>query len=364
MSHPILPAMLSCSGTSLTDTEKKFFARINPLGITLFGRNIENRGQIKALTDEIKDVIGREDVLIAVDQEGGRVRRLQGSEFRNYAAAIDIGALPPEQALRAAELHATLIAEDLRDTGINVNYAPVLDILYPQTSPALKSRCFSADETFAAALGRHEVDAYIQGAIIPCIKHMPGHGRTDVDPHLGLPRLNQTLKDLEKDFYPFRQLNDCPLAMTAHIVLTAVDDTAPVTCSAAAIQEIIRNKIGFRGLLISDAIDMRALRGSAGEKAAAALAAGCDVICYALGDMAEMEDIARRCPPMSDKSLERFAAASKVIHNVPQQLPTQNLNAEYQTLVKSISAYEETYDATEVLNRLLKAKLNKGGKQC
>lgn len=362
MLRPILPAMLSCSGTVLTDAEKKFFARVNPLGINLFGRNIENRSQIKALTREIREVIGRKDVLIAVDQEGGRVRRLQGTEFRNYAAAIDIGSLPPAQALRAAELHAALIAADLYETGINVNYAPVLDILYPQTSSALKSRCFGTDETLVAALGRHEVDAYIKGAVIPCIKHMPGHGRTDIDPHLGLPQLAQSLEELEKDFYPFRQLNDCPLAMTAHIVLPAVDDKAPVTCSAAAIREIIRGQIGFRGLLVSDAIDMRALRDSAGEKAAAALSAGCDVICYALGNMAEMEDIADSCPPMSDNSLERFANAAKIIHNNPQKLSVRKLGAEYETLVGNISAYEETYDATEVLNRLLKNQPNEGEK--
>lgn len=360
MPHPILPVLLSCSGTRLTDAEKIFFARCNPLGINLFGRNIENKTQIKNLVQEIKDTIGRDDVLIAIDQEGGRVRRLKEPEFRSYAAAIDIGTLPPAQAARAAELHAALIAADLAELGINVNYAPVLDLIYPQTSPALKSRCFSADEILTAALGRCEVEAFIKGGIAPCIKHMPGHGRASVDPHLKLPRLEQGLNELQKDFHPFKELNDSPLGMTAHIVLAAVDDTAPITQSKKAIDTVIRGEIGFNGLLISDAIDMKALAGTPGEKASAAVRAGCDAVCYALGDLSEMEDIAAALAPMSDKSLERFAKAAKIIHTKPHRQPWQKLSAEYQELAGSIPPYQETYDATEVLNQLLKDKTNKG----
>ena len=352
MSKEIMPAILSCSGYELTDEEKYFFSRTNPLGINIFGRNIKNKDQLKKLIKEIKEVISREDVLIAIDQEGGRVRRLREPEFESYAAAIDIGRLPLPEAKETAKLHAKLIAEDLRELGINVDYTPVLDLIYDDTTSALKSRCFSSDEKIVAELGKEEVDAFISCGILPCIKHMPGHGRAQTDPHLGLPVLDQNLEELQKDFYPFKQLKDCPLGMTAHVVLSAVDDKLPITQSKKGIEEIIRKEIGFEGFLISDAIDMRALKGSAGEKAAKALSAGCDGVCYALGDLAEMEEIAASVQPMSDKSLERFAKAIKKLHNNSHKDNRSEDISRYKKLIGNILPYQEDYDATEVLNRL------------
>lgn len=362
--RPILPAMLSCSGLKLTDEEKYFFSRINPLGINLFGRNINNKTQLQKLVDEIKNVINREDVFLALDQEGGRVQRLTAPEYPNYAAAITLGKLPLNQAKRAAEIHAALIAHDLNEIGLNLNYAPVLDLCYPNTTEALRSRCFSADEQTVAVLGRCETDTYMANGIVPCIKHIPGHGRAQTDPHLGLPRIAAPLNQLQNDFYPFRQLRDCPLAMTAHIVISAVDDKNPVTHSRKVIRQIIRQQIGFDNLLLSDAIDMKALQGSAGDKAARAISAGCDAICYALGDMAEMQDIAANLPPMSDKSLERFAKTAKIIHNTNKQQNWLALTAEYNLLIGDIPPYQETYDATEVLNHLLPQQKQEGDKPC
>ncbi len=352
MSKEIMPAILSCLGYELTDEEKNFFSRTNPLGINIFGRNIKNKDQLKKLIKEIKEVIGREDVLIAIDQEGGRVRRLREPEFESYAAAIDIGRLPLPEAKEATKLHAKLIAEDLRELGINVDYAPVLDLIYEDTTSALKSRCFSSDEKIVAELGKEEVDTFIGCGILPCIKHMPGHGRAQTDPHLGLPVLDQNLEELQKDFYPFKQLKDCPLGMTAHVVLSAVDDKLPITQSKKGIEEIIRKEIGFEGFLISDAIDMKALKGSAGERAAKALSAGCDVVCYALGNLAEMKEIAASVPPMSDKSLERFAKATKIMHNNYYKNNRSEDISRYKKLIGNILPYQEGYDATEVLNRL------------
>ena len=353
MSQAIMPAILSCYGYELTDDEKYFFAQNNPLGLNIFGRNIKNKEQLKKLIKEIKEVIGREDVLIAIDQEGGRVRRLREPEFESYAAAIDLGKLPLPEAKEAAKLHAKLIAGDLRELGINVNYAPVLDLIYKNTTAALKSRCFSADEKVAAELGRKEIEAYIKNGVLPCIKHIPGHGRSQTDPHLGLPVLDQNLEELQKDFYPFKQLKDCPLGMTAHIILSAIDDKHPLTQSKKGIAEIIRKEIGFDGFLISDAIDMKALKGTKGERALAALSAGCDSVCYAFGDMAEMEDIAASVHPMSDKSLERFAKAVKMIHNNNYYNKNRQEDiSRYKKLIGNISPYQENYDATEVLNRL------------
>lgn len=358
---PILPAILSCSSTSLNDEEKYFLAKVNPVGINIFGRNIENKQQLKNLIKEIKEVIGRDNVLIAIDQEGGRVRRLKEPEFRSYAAATEIGSLALNKTIKAAELQASLITSDLNELGINVNYAPVLDIAYPNTSEALKSRCFSSDNNIVSQLGKITVDTYLKYGILPCIKHMPGHGRASVDPHLNLPIIHETIEDLEQDFYPFKQLNYCPLGMTAHIVISAIDNKLPVTQSPNAISYIIRNIIGFDGLLISDAIDMKALSGSVGEKTLHSLKAGCDVICYALGNMKEMQEIASNCPPMSDNSLERFAKATKIFQNKQQIDDIKSLSEEYNNIIGNITPYQETYDATEVLNRL---QSTKGDKKC
>ena len=280
------------------------------------------------------------------------MRRLQEPEFESYAAAIDLGKLPLTEAKEAAKLHAKLIAEDLKELGINVNYAPVLDLIYENTTAALKSRCFSSDEKVVAKLGREEIDAYIKSGILPCMKHIPGHGRAESDPHLGLPVLTESLEKLKKDFYPFKQLKDCPLGMTAHIILGAIDDKHPLTQSKKGIEEIIRKEIGFDGFLISDSIDMEALKGTKGERALAALSAGCDSVCYAFGNMAEMKDIATTVPPMSDKSLERFAKALKIMHNNYYKNNRSEDISRYKKLIGSILPYQEDYDATEVLNRL------------
>lgn len=360
----ILPAVLSCQGTALTDEEKFFFAKVNPLGINLFARNIASKQQLKQLIAEIKEVVGRPDVMIAIDQEGGRVRRLAEPEFRSYAAAITLGSLPQPEAEEACRLHARLIAADLRELGVNVNYAPVLDVIYPQTSPALLSRCFSDDPQTVAALGKSCVDEYIKNGIAPCVKHMPGHGRTKTDPHLGLPLLDNPLNELKQDFCPFRRLSNAPLGMTAHVVLAAVDKTAPVTQSRLAIKTVIRGLIGFNGLLISDAIDMKALKGSAGQKARCSLDAGCDCICYALGRMDEMRDIADSCRPMTDEALSRFDNVKKVWNN---EVLIENIDKSaqnYQKLIGKTEPYQETYDATEVLNKLLINKSFKEKETC
>ena len=360
MTKHILPAILSCSGYILTDTEKRFFAKHKPVGINLFARNIQNKEQIKKLISEIKQTIESDDILIAIDQEGGRVRRLTEPEFRSYAAAIDIGKLPFADACKAAKLHASLISADFQELGINVNYAPVLDIAYPQTSEALKSRCFGSTPELVTALGKQMINTYLQNGILPCIKHIPGHGRSATDPHLHLPFLNYSLAELETDFLPFRQLNQCPLGMTAHIVIPEIDSLNPLTHSSTGINKIIRQTIGFDGFLISDAIDMKALQGTSGQKAARAISAGCDAICYALGNIEEMQDIAASLPPLSDISAERLSRAKKLLNNKTTNTNIEAQAQEYQSIMKNVSPYQETYDATEVLNHLLQNTNHKG----
>lgn len=353
MKKPILAAMLSCHTTKLKESEKFLFSDVNPLGVTLFGRNIENKAQLKELIRSIKESIGREDVLIAVDQEGGRVRRLAEPEFSPYLSQSAIGSmLPKKNALETAKLHAALISHDMKECGFNLNYAPVLDLVFSETTAAIVSRSFGNDEKLTAELGKLMVDEYIGNGILPCIKHMPGHGRAAVDPHLNLPRLPQSLDELAKDFYPFQQLCYAPVGMTAHIVIEAVDNQHPVTQSKKAIDEIIRGIIGFDGFLISDAIDMKALKGSLTERTEASLAAGCDAVCCSFGNADYLYEVCSKCRYLSDKSMIRFAKLKNIINNKISTGNTAALKKRYHELSGKVEKYDDDYDATEVLNKM------------
>lgn len=353
MEKPILAAMLSCSGQSLSDDEKRLFEKVNPLGLSLFGRNIKDKNQIKALIKKIKEAIGRDDVLIAIDQEGGRVRRLAEPEFRTYVSQKVLAATKAEEAVK---LHTQLISNDLLELGINWNYAPVLDVSFPETTSCLGNRCFSDDEKVVAKLGKVMVDEYVSQGICPCIKHMPGHGRASVDPHLNLPILDYSLKELEKDFYPFKALNKSPAGMTAHIVINAIDDKLPVTQSKKAIDTLIRGIIGFDGFLISDAIDMKALSGSIGEKAKTSLEAGCDSVCYCFGNYDELVDVCNNCTYLSDKSMIRFAKIKNIFNNRARISNFDDVGTRYDQLIGEIEKYNDNYDATEVLHKMKQNK--------
>lgn len=349
MNKPILAAMLSIEGKKLNEREKQLLSKSNPLGITLFSRNIGSKEEIKSLIKEIKSVIARDDVLIAVDQEGGRIRRLAEPDFRTYTSQSVIGSLAPKQASLASKLHAYLISQDLREVGINWNYAPTLDVSFPETTTALKNRCFSNDEKIVAKLGRIMIEEYIEQGICPCIKHMPGHGRAIVDPHLNLPRLDLSLKELEKDFFSFQQVAKiAPAGMTAHIVIEEIDNKLPVTQSKKCIDKLIRGIIGFDGLLISDAIDMKALKGTIKEKVQTSLNAGCDVICYCLGMADELEEVIGSTSMMSDKAMQRFLNICDIIKKSNLEILEQN----YKLLTGKAERYNDNYDATEVLNKM------------
>ncbi|MBR6356415.1 MAG: glycoside hydrolase family 3 protein [Alphaproteobacteria bacterium] len=345
----VFPAFLSCQGARLSDDEKRLFERYNPLGVCLFSKfcaNIESREQVQNLVHDIKEATGRDDVLIAVDQEGGRVRRLVEPEFMPVAA---------QQSLTTAELaeqHAYLISKDLHDCGINVNFAPVLDKMTPQTSNVLQGRCF---ESNIAELGRAMVEAYMQQGICPCIKHLPGHGRAAVDPHLELPVINEDLATLQEDFAPFKALKDAPMGMVAHIVLPAVDAQNAATLSQKVIREIIRGQIGFAGLLVSDAIVMQALKGTIAERAERAVAAGCDVICLGNTGFEVNEELCQSKIEMTDEASERLNKVFQVIENKPDFSNYEYMKNKYCAALKNIISYNYDYDATEVLNRLRQA---------
>ncbi|MDR1694450.1 MAG: hypothetical protein LBR70_04585 [Lactobacillaceae bacterium] len=355
MTKPMIPAMLSFQGHSLSDDEKRLFRRYNPVGFNLFGRNIKNKSQLKKLINEIKELLERDDILFAIDQEGGRVRRLAEPEFRPYLPQYAFGDLylkNKKEALDMAKKHACLISGDLREIGFNMNYAPVLDLAQEYTSPALKSRCFGSDEKIVSILGKTMINEYIKRCISPCIKHLPGHGRASVDPHLRLPIINTPLKELEKDFYPFIKNNNSPSGMTAHIVIPEIDDKLPITQSRKDIDYIIRGIIGFDGFLISDAIDMKALKGTIGEKTKASLQAGCDAVCYALGKFEELIEICDNCSIINDKSQSRFEKIKSIVGKVPNFKNIKDISQKYEEKAGGIELYNDSYDATEVLNKL------------
>lgn len=346
-----LAAMLSCAGLALTEQEKRLFSRCNPLGITLFGRNISDKEQLKSLTAEIRETIGRPDVLIAVDQEGGRVRRLAEPQFRSYASQYEIGSLPPVMAQKAAKLQAKLISQDLHEVGINVNFAPVLDICHPKTTEALKSRCFASSADLVANLGQIMTTSYMASGIIPCIKHLPGHGLAVSDPHLGLPVIDISEDRLQDEILPFKRCVHSPLGMTAHILLPQIDNQNPATQSSVVIERIIRKEIGFNGFLISDSIDMKALKGNTVEKALKSLAAGCDCVCYCMADIDDLEALSLACPKLSDAAMEHLDKALQILHNDNSHIQPGDA-AEYEHLINNTSPYRENYDATEVLHQM------------
>lgn len=351
MAKPILPAFLSCQGPHLSDAEKRLFASANPLGFCLFSlgcENIKSREQVRKLIKEIKETVGRDNVLIAVDQEGGRVRRLVEPEFTPLASAADL------QTEEMARRHACLASYDMKSCGINVNFAPVLDVEYPFTSNVLKGRCFSSDKEQIAKLGRAMVDEYIKNGVCPCVKHLPGHGRGAADPHLQLPVITDNLPDLENDFYPFIKLNDAPMGMLAHILLKEIDAGCPATLSSKVISEIIREKIGFKGLLVSDAIQMNALKGSIAERAEAVYNAGCEVICLGNASLAENEELCASGLTLSDEAEEKLQKIVDIVRTSGDFGNYEYIKNKYCTSLKSIITYDCNYDATEVLNRLRK----------
>lgn len=300
--------ILGCAGESLGAAERDFFAETAPLGFILFGRNCRDPGQVRALVAALRDSVGRPDAPVLIDQEGGRVARLRPPHWRKYPPPGQIGALPDQQAEEAARLQARLIADDLAALGITVDCAPVLDVPERGADPVIGDRAYGGDPARVAWLGRAACGGFLAGGVLPVLKHMPGHGRGKVDSHRALPRVDAPLADLAgSDFVPFEALAAMPWGMTAHIVYTAIDAASPGTLSARVIDDVIRGRIGFSGLLITDDISMGALTGSLAERARRALAAGCDAVSHCTGDLAEMREIASAATPLSDRAMERLA---------------------------------------------------------
>lgn len=309
---PVRAAIYGCAGLKLTEDEKRFFREAEPWGFIVFGRNIETPTQLRALTDEFREIAG-DNVPVLIDQEGGRVARLRPPHWRAYPPARRYGevyALSREQGLEAARLASRLIAAELVSAGVNVDCLPVLDVPVPGAHDVIGNRAYAEAPEPVLALGRAAAEGLLESGVLPVIKHVPGHGRAGVDSHLSLPVVDTDAKVLSAtDFAPFKALADMPLAMTAHVVYTALDATAPATTSRKVIGDIIRGVIGFDGLLISDDLSMQALNGAIAERTRASLRAGCDIALHCNGKMQEMEAVASEAPMLAADALRRSQAA-------------------------------------------------------
>ena len=295
----------------MSGEERAFFRDADPLGFILFQRNCVDPGQVRALVAEMRECVGRADAPVLIDQEGGRVARLKPPHWRAPPAPGRFGTLAATDRAGAAEavhLNARLIAAELVSLGISVNCLPVLDIPQPGTDAVVGDRAFGATPELVTFLGRAACEGSLDGGVLPVIKHIPGHGRARVDSHTALPLVPASLAELERgDFAPFRALSRMPWAMTGHVVYESVDAGAPATTSVPVIERIIRGHMGFDGVLVSDDLSMQALDGTLGGRAAAALAAGCDVALHCNGNMDEMGDVATATGPLSDAAMARIA---------------------------------------------------------
>ncbi|SFX06077.1 beta-N-acetylhexosaminidase [Paracoccus pantotrophus] len=313
------------AGPDLSRAERDFFRAADPWGFILFARNVDTPDRLRRLTAELREAVGR-DAPVLVDQEGGRVQRMRAPHWTDWPAPLDQAG----RGERAVWLHHHLLAQELRAVGIDADCAPVLDMARDETHPFLKNRCLGSDAETVIRLGRAAAQAMLAAGVLPVVKHMPGHGRARVDSHKDLPVVEASLDELRAtDFAPFRALADLPMAMTAHIRFAAIDD-APATASAAVI-DLIRREIGFDGLLMSDDIGMQALSGSPAERAAATIAAGCDLVLSCNESPAQMEEIVAAAGAMAPRAVAR-AEAALALRSAPVQQDIASLRAELAAL--------------------------------
>ena len=306
------PAIFGLSGTTLSADERALFREADPAGYIVFGRNVADRQQLRALTDDLRGIHGRGKLLITIDQEGGRVQRMKPPVWPRYppGEAFDrLYDLAPISAIEAARVNAQAMAIDLADAGITCTHAPVLDVRQPGAHDVIGDRAYGHEPLRVAALGRAVLDGLARAGVAGTIKHLPGHGRTTCDTHKDMPTVTASAAELESDLAPFRALSHAPIGMTGHLLFTAWDADNPATQSAYVIEQIIRGAIGFDGLLLTDDLDMEALRGSVPERAAKAVAAGCDIALNCWGKMADMAGICELLPALGPAGLTRLERA-------------------------------------------------------
>ena len=310
------PAVFGMSGLSLTTEERSFFKESDPSGYIIFGRNIESKAQLRALTDDLRNIHGRDNLAILIDQEGGRVQRMTEPVWPRFPAGEVFDKLyeiAPATAIEAARLNAQALAVSLNEVGITVDCLPLLDVRQPDADNVIGDRALGSEPMRVAALGRAILDGLQKGGVVGVVKHMPGHGRTSVDTHKALPTVTANDAELEMDLQPFKTLKHAPMGMTGHLLFTAWDPETPSTLSENIVEGIIRDRIGFDGLLYTDDLDMEALSGTVPERAERAQKAGCDIALNCWAKMDDMTGIAEKLAPMSDKTRRRLDDAMATI---------------------------------------------------
>ncbi|MEM6827077.1 MAG: beta-N-acetylhexosaminidase [Pseudomonadota bacterium] len=308
----MIPAIFGCSGPVLTADERAFFREADPAGYILFGRNCENPQQLRALTDDLRSLHGRDHLLVSIDQEGGRVARLRPPHWSPYPAgeAFDrLYGLAPASAIEAARAGAEAMALELAAMGITVTYHPPLDLRQPEGHNVIGDRALGSEPMQIAAIGRAILDGLERGGVTGCIKHMPGHGRSMVDTHKEVPTVHESAETLENDIAPFRALNSAKIGMTGHLIFPVWDAENAATLSETIIRDVIRGDIGFEGLLLTDDLDMEALSDTVPQRAARAWAAGCDIALNCWAKMDDMRGICDLAPTMSEATMARHNTA-------------------------------------------------------
>jgi len=329
--------IFGCESTTLNAAEKQFYKDAQPWGFILFARNLETPDQIRALTSELRNTVGY-DAPILIDQEGGRVQRLRSPEWSEWLPPLEqVEALPNEAAQAAIYLQYRIIAAELKTLGIDVNCAPMLDIATKDSHEIIENRCFGRDADTVSTMGRAAANGLLDGGVLPIIKHIPGHGRANMDSHFELPVLDTAQSVLSSsDFVPFQRLSDLPMAMTAHITYTDIDPDHCATQSPKVINTI-RSDIGFDGLIMTDDLSMKALKGSFADRCDASFSAGCDVVLHCNGVMDEMTQVAKAVPALSGRSLERAQAATQLRHT-PDEFDMESAKASFQQFTQMAEA--------------------------
>lgn len=337
MYHPVITDV---EGLNVNAEERALFSEFRPFGFILFKRNCDNPEQVKALTDQMRALSGNEDIPILIDQEGGRVARLGPPHWKKYPCAeiySSIYETSPDLAITAVQVHASLMAADLVNVGINVNCYPVADLLFEGADKVIGDRSYGERPNKVSLLARAASEGMLSSGIIPIIKHIPGHGRADVDSHLKLPVVDTPLEILrETDFIPFGNLNDMPCAMTAHVIYSAIDAENCATISPKLINDVIRGEMGFEGVLISDDVSMKALHDSPADNALASLEAGCDLALHCNGTFEERRSV------LEATKNKLLGDDSRIIEILKRKRTPRDINKEmlYDWLLNVIKGYE------------------------
>jgi beta-N-acetylhexosaminidase len=325
------------SGPELGAVEREFIRSARPWGFILFKRNVETPEQVTRLVEELRKEVGEPDAPVLIDQEGGRVQRFGPPHWPAYPAGAVFGALyeiDRALGLSAARLSARLIAADLIDVGVTVDCLPLADLPVPGSDAVIGDRAYGTEPGKVAAIARAVTEGLEEGGVLPVLKHVPGHGRATADTHFKLPEVDTPKAELERtDFAAFRPLADLPMAMTAHVVFSALDPAHPATTSATIIEQVIRGVIGFQGLLMSDDVSMNALAGSIAERTRAIFAAGCDMVLHCNGKLDEMREVAAETPELSGRAMER-AKRALASRRPPQAFDRAAARAELDALIQ------------------------------